>query len=411
MVTANVAAPTTTSVPALRHPLRERNFRLFFTGAILSAFGDKFYFVALPWLVLQQTGSAIAMGTIMMTAAIPRTVLMLMGGAVSDRISPRRIMIRAAWVRASLVAAVGFLVWGHFLQTWELYVLAAMFGTADAFDGPALEAYMPSLVQSEQLVAASSAAEVGSEMNSIFGPTVAGFVVKVAGIASAFFVDAVSFLFMIGALLLLPDPPAAKEEKKPIWQSIVQGLKYVGKDVPLRTLLLLGMGLTFCFSAPVSLGLAYVAKTQFGTASMLGLMLTTLSAGALGGAILAGIWKVRHRGYLILFIALVLGLALGSLGLLTSRWTFCAALLVIGITLGMVNVHIGALIMQRIDPSVRGRVTSVFAFGSYGTLPISLTLAGVLISVSVKFMFLLAGSGLLLVTLIAATQKTFRQIQ
>lgn len=409
MVTANVAAPTST--PALPHPLRQRKFQLLFAGSTISTLGDRFYFVALPWLILQQTGSAIAMGAIMMTAAIPRTVLMLMGGALSDRISARKIMMATGWARAILVTVIGFLVWRHLLQTWELYALAAVFGTADAFDAPAAEAFMPSLVQSEQLVAATSVSQVSSQLTTIVGPSLAGFAVKALGIAFAFFVDAVSFLFMIGALLLLPDPPVAQDGKKPIWRSILQGIQYVGKDAALRTLLLIGMGVNFCFSAPISLGLAYVAKTKFGSPAMLGLMFTCMGAGALGGALVAGIVKVRRRGYIILLVALLLGSALGSLGMLTGRWTFFAVLFLIGIAVGMANVHIGALIMQRIDPSVRGRVSSVFVLGSYGTLPISLAVVGVLLAVSVKLMFLVAGSTLLLVTMVAATQKPFRQIQ
>jgi len=111
MVTATLAAPT--SIPVPQHPLRERNFRLLFMGSTISLLGDQFYFVAMPWLVLQQTGSAIKMGTIMMTGAIPRAVLMLMGGAVSDRSSPRKIMMRTAWARAILVTVLGVLTWLH----------------------------------------------------------------------------------------------------------------------------------------------------------------------------------------------------------------------------------------------------------------------------------------------------------
>src|SRR5262249_9299581 len=174
-VTTDVAEPKVATAPP--HPLRERNFQLFFAGSSISLLGDQFYFVALPWLVLQQTGSAIAMGTVMMAGAIPRTVLMLIGGAVSDRTSPRRIMVVAAWTRAVLVPALGLLVSLHLLHTWQLYALAAMFGTADAFDGPAAQAFIPFLVKSEQLVAAQSASGVSTQLASILGPAPAGFII------------------------------------------------------------------------------------------------------------------------------------------------------------------------------------------------------------------------------------------
>ena len=164
MVTANVAPAA--SIPAPPHPLRERNFRLLFIGSTISLLGDQFYFVAMPWLILQQTGSAVAMGTIMMAGAVPRTVLMLMGGAVSDRTSPRRIMMITAGTRAILVTVLGGLISLHLLHTWQLYAMAALFGTADAFDAPAGQAFIPFLVKPEQLVAAISVSQVRTQLSA-----------------------------------------------------------------------------------------------------------------------------------------------------------------------------------------------------------------------------------------------------
>jgi MFS family permease len=408
MATAEVAAPT--SIPAPAHPLRERNFRLLFVGSGISLLGDQFYFVALPWLVLQQTGSAIAMGTVMTAGAIPRAVLMLMGGAVSDRMSPRRIMMMTAWARAMLVAVIGVLIWLHLLHTWQLYALAAAFGTADAFEGPAGRAFIPFLVQPEQLVAAESVSQVQMMLMTIVGPAPAGFIIGALGLASAFLIDSISFLFIIGALVLLPDPVVAKTEKKTLLHSIWEGIRYVGKDIPLRSLMVVIVGINFSLAGPISLGLAFTAKTKFGSPAMLGVMFSSLAAGALLGSLLAGIWKMRHRGVRILLVALTLSLLLGTLGLLSNRWLIPPVLFMMGISAGITNVQIGAWIMQRIDASVRGRVMSVLTLGSVGLMPISLALAGLLIAVSLKLVFLLAGGLLLLVTMAAATQKTVREI-
>ena len=409
MATANITAPA--SITPLPHPLRERNFRLLFIGSGVSLLGDQFYFVAMPWLVLQQTGSAVAMGTIMMFGAIPRAVLMLMGGAVSDRTSPRIIMMMTAWVRGILVTAIGLLIWLHLLHTWQLYALAAAFGTADAFDGPAGRAFIPFLVQPEQLVAAESVSQVKTMLATIIGPAPAGFIIGALGLASAFFFDATSFLFIIGALLLLPDPSLTQTEKKPLLQSILEGLRYVSNDIALRSLLLVAVGINFCLAGPISLGLAYAAKTKFESAAMLGVMLSSLAAGALGGALLAGVWKIRRRGILILMVSFTLSVLLASLGLLNNRWVIPPVLFLMGTCAGMVNVQIGAWIMQRIDAAVRGRVISVLTLGAVGTMPISLALAGLLIAISLKLVFLLAGLMLLLLTMAAATQKSVREIQ
>jgi MFS family permease len=395
---------------AVEHPLRNPGYRKLLIGGTISLLGDQFYFVALPWLVLQQTGSAIAIGTILMAGAIPRAVLMLMGGALSDRISPRKIMMSTASARAVCVTVIGLLVWFQQLQTWELYALAVAFGIADAFAAPAAQAFLPFLLKREQLMAASSISQSTAQLTTIVGPTPAGFVIKALGLAWAFFIDAISFLFVIGALLQLPDPPCARAAKKAVWHSIVEGIGYVVKDVPLRSLMLLATGMNFCLAGPVTVGLAYVTNTKFGSAAALGIAFTAVAAGSLGGALLAGIWKIRKRGRLILSVSAILAACLGSIGILSELWMVAAVLLVMGAAAGLANVNISAWIMQRIDVTVRGRVSSVLMLASVGLTPVSLAVTGFLIAWNVQSMFLLAAGLMLLVTSIAAVQKSVREI-
>jgi MFS family permease len=413
----NASAPTeansaaTLPVAPVEHPLRNANYRLWLTGGTISLLGDQFYFVALPWLVLQQTGSAVAMGSIMMAGAIPRALLMLMGGAVSDRLSVRKIMISTATARTICVTVIGVLVWLRVLRIWELYVLAVSFGVADAFAAPAQSAYMPSLLKREQLVAASSVSQSTAQMTTMLGPVPAGFVIQALGVAWAFFLDAISFLFIIGALWKLPDPPKSQTARKPMLHSIKEGIIYVGKDVPLRSLMLLVMILNFCVAGPVPIGLAYLTKTKFGSPADYGIVISAIAAGSLLGALLAGVWKIRRRGMMILLVSLALGVCLGSIGLLGKVWSIAGVLLIMGGAAGTVNVHIGAWAMQRIDVAVRGRVASVLMLGSVGITPISLAVAGFLVALSLKLMFLLAGGLMVLTAAGAALQKSVREIE
>ena len=406
------ATLSTANVPisTVEHPLRNPNYRLWLIGGTISLLGDQFYLVALPWLVLQQTGSAVAMGAIMMSGAIPRALLMLMGGAVSDRMSARKIMMATATARTICVTVIGLLVWLRILRTWELYALAFAFGVADAFAVPAQTAYMPSLLKREQLVAASSVSQSTGLLTTILGPVPAGFVIQTLGVAWAFFVDAISFLFIIGALWKLPDPPKSQAPRKAMWHSIAEGIAYVGKDVPLRSLMLLATMLNFCIAGPVSIGLAYLTKTRFGSPAAYGMVISAVAAGSLLGALLAGMCKIRRRGVMILAVSAVLGLCLGSIGLMDRLWSVAGVLLVMGVAAGMVNVHIGAWAMQRIDAAVRGRVASVLMLASFGITPISLAVAGFLVAWSLKLMFLLAGGLMVLAAAGAAFQKPVREI-
>lgn len=410
MATVPASTPTATS-PAIGHPLRNPNYRLWLIGSSISFLGDQFYMVALPWLILQQTGSAVAMGAVMMAGSIPRALLMLMGGAVSDRMSARKIMMSTATARTVCVAIIGILIWFGVLHMWEIYILAVIFGVADAFAVPAATAYLPSLLQPEQLVAASSVSQSTAQLTTIVGPVPAGFVIKTLGVAWAFFVDAISFLFIIGALWKLPDPPQSPAAKKAVLPAIAEGIMYVGRDVPLRSLMLLAMTMNFCFTGPVSIGLTYLTKTRFGSPAILGVLMSAVAAGSLLGALLAGVWKIRRRGIMILLVAAALAPCLGSIGIMDRVWTLAAVLFLIGILAAFMNVHIGAWVMQRIDAAVRGRVASVLMLASFGIMPISFAIAGFMIAWNLKFTFLIAGLALLITAAGASLQKPVREIQ
>lgn len=409
-------ALTSTPTPAasahgVEHPLRNPLYRLWLIGSTISLLGDQFYLVALPWLILQQTGSAVAMGALMMTGSIPRAFLMLMGGVVTDRMSARKIMITTAITRTLCVAVIGLLIWFRVLEMWELYALAVAFGVADAFAAPAQTAYLPSLLQAEQLVAASSIGQTTAQLTTIAGPVPAGFVIKTLGVAWAFFLDAVSFLFIIGTLWKLPDPPKSQAPHKTLLPAIAEGIAYVGRDVPLRSLLLLAIMMNFCFTGPVEIGLTYLAQTRFGSPAILGTFLSAIAAGSVLGALLAGVWKIRRRGLLILAGAAVLSPCLIFIGLIGSVWVLSGVLFAIGVMTALMNVHIGAWVMQRIDASVRGRVSSVLMIATFGIMPISFATAGFLIAWSLKFTFLIAGLAMLITAAGASLQKPVREIQ
>lgn len=408
---ASVPATTpTASTPAIEHPLRNRNYRLWLIGGTISLLGDQFYLVALPWLILQQTGSAVEMGAVLMAGSVPRAVLMLMGGVVSDRISARKVMMTTATVRTICVAAIGILLWYHILQMWEIYALAVIFGIADAFAAPAATAYVPFLVKPEQLVAASSVGQTAAQATSILGPVPAGFVIKAMGVAWAFFIDAVSFLFIIAALWKLPDPPKPAAANKAVLHAIAEGLAYVGRDVPLRSFMLLAMTMNFCFTGPVGIGLTYLTKTRFGSPAILGTLLSAVAVGSLLGALLAGVWKIRRRGLLVLIVAAALSPCLALIGVIDRVWPLAAVLFAIGAMAALMNVHIGAWVMQRIDAAVRGRVASVLMLASFGIMPISFAVAGFLIAWNLKLTFLIAGVAMLITAALASLQKPVREI-
>lgn len=393
------------------HPIKNSRFRRLWIGSAISLVGDQFYLIALPWVVLQITGSAVAMGTILMAASIPRAVLMLMGGAMADRVSPRRILLGTALGRTLVVGAVGALLWFHVLQTWELYVLGLAFGVADAFSLPASSAFMPSIVGREQLVAANSVMQTTAQLTTIAGPAPAGLVITALGAAWAFIIDAISFLFIIAALWTLPDPARAAAQKKPVmWQSVLEGIRYVRQDGPLTSLMLLAAMLNVCISGPMTVGLAYMAKTRLGSPVAFGFAVSSLAAGGLAGALAAGLVKVKRRGVLLLAASATIGVCLAALGFLYDLPAIAALLVVMAASAAVTNIHLVSWVQGRVDLAVRGRVVSVLMLSAVGLQPISLAGAGLLAAWNLTGMFVIAAAALLTVTIAGAMRPSVRAI-
>src|SRR5439155_1228878 len=105
---------------------------------------------------------------------------------------------------------------------------------------------------------------------------------------------------------------------------------------------LLALMLNFCIAGPVSIGLAYLTKTKFGSPAVYGIVISAVAAGSLLGALLAGAWTIRRRGVMILLVSLLLGVCLGSIGLLGKMWSIAGVLLIMGAAAGVVNIHISA---------------------------------------------------------------------
>ena len=381
-------------------------------GRAISNLGDQCYLVALPWLILQLTNSGVALGTVMMTGAIPMVALMLVGGVFSDRFSARRILIGTTSVRAVCVAVIGALVVLHIVALWHIYVLAFIFGVADAFAAPASQTLLPSIVETEQLPAANSVTRGTQQVTTIVGPAPAGLIVKTLGTPWAFFADAVSFLFVIAALWRLPDPPAAAaSSRSSVPHLIAQGLCYMYADGAMRSLLFLAAALNFCVAGPITIGLAWIARQHFGSPLAFSVFVAAVAAGSLVGALLAGVYKPRARGLLMLAVGGSVAFGTALLAVVNQTWSLSAVLFAMGAAAGFLNVHIVAWFQQRVDRQMRGRAMSVIMFAAVGLQPISLALAGIAATWNVAGMFLGASALMLLVIGAAASHKAVREIK
>jgi MFS family permease len=350
----------------------------------------------------------------MMAAAGPRAVLMLMGGAASDRIAPRSVLLTTAGVRTALVAIVAALTGFHVVQLWQLYVVSVLFGTADAFGLPAGQALLPTLVERDQLTTANAMFSGSMQASSLLGPAPAGIVVSAWGVAAAFLVDAVSFIFAIVPLARLPKPearPLHPGGRPGVLRSIAEGLRYVWHDPALRSLVLIVAGLNLWAVGPVMVGMPVLAKFRFGSSAAFGTMMSCFGGGALAGMALAGTLKPRRRrGYLFLGFVCAESLGIAAMPLI---WTFpllAVDMVLIGICGGIANVSIIGWIQGYVDHALMGRVMSVVMFAAFGLMPVSLALAGLVADQHVTGMFIGSGVLMMLTTIAAGLGPATRHI-
>ncbi len=277
-------------------PLTVRNFRLMWIGESVSLLGDQFHYVALSWLTLQLTGSGLALGTVLMVSAIPRLIFMLVGGAVSDRMSPRTLMLVSNALRGVLVGVLAGLVALEQVQLWHLYVLAAIFGLVDAFFYPAINAIVPSLVEPDNLGASNALLHGTTQLTMLIGPAASGYLIAAAGTAIAFALNAVSFVFAAVMLGLIrgfrprfaeakPATPDSTEQNtgkgaRQLLANIVAGMRYAWGDPIIRVMLLVVAAIDFSFIGPFNVGLASLADHRFtGGSQALGIMLSAWGVG------------------------------------------------------------------------------------------------------------------------------------
>jgi predicted MFS family arabinose efflux permease len=388
--------------PPLWAPLRYKDYRLLWSGESVSVLGTQFNLVALPWLVLQMSGSGLTLGAVMMAAAIPRALLMLVGGTISDRVSPRLAMLCSNLARAGIVAGLAILIWSHTVRIELVLLLVFCIGVADAFFYPAYMAMVPRLVEPEYFAPANSLLVTSSQVMVLIGPAVAGTLIATAGLAPAFGIDSASFVVAAAALVWINSqrtPAIAASAARPgILSSTREGVQYAWSDGLIYGIILITAMVNLAFTGPYAVGTALLAAKMFRSATSLGIMLSAGGAGAILGSVAGGLWRPSsRRGMFILTFPFVVGFALIGMAFVGHVVWAAAIQAVIGVMNGFMNVFVTSMLQARVEPSMMGRVMGIITLAMFGLLPFSFLVGGLLSKLGVTVLFLTSG-GLLLVT-------------
>jgi MFS family permease len=303
-------------------------------------------------------------------------VTLLIGGVVSDRFDPRRVMLVSDLVRCAVMATLAVLSISGAVRLWEIMALIAVYGAAAGFFGPAFDALVPQLVTEPDLVAANALDQFIRPVGlQIFGPMLGGVVIGIAGAGWAFAADAATFAVSASCLLAMrrPASPAPADVVVSLWVELREGLSYVRRQVWLWGTFLSATFTYLLFVGPTEVLLPYVVKTELGgSAAALGLVLTSGGLGAIAAAIAVG-WTGIPRPFISFMYGTwaIATLAVAGYGLATATWQLAAACVVVN---GMeaAGTIAWATAKQRLVPGrLLGRVSSVDWFVSTALLPLS----------------------------------------
>jgi MFS family permease len=344
--------------PALQH----RSFRLLWMGQAISVAGSQMQVWALLWHVRLLTDQPIALGGIGLARILPVVVFSLIGGAVADSANRRRVIFVTQSVMSLVALALAWLTFAGQITLGQIYLLTAIQAMALAFDLPARQALVPNLVPAEDLPNAFSMQSIALQVGSIIGPALSGLVIAYWGQYYTYLIDAITFLGVIGALLLIGEVPqktrgSGRMQVK--FDDIVEGLHFIRRQPVILSSMLLDFFATFFSSANTLMpifarDILHVGAIEYGWLS------SAQSIGAMAAAaIISQLKEIRHQGRTLLLSVVAFGFATISFGIARSFVGAMAALVFIGAS-DSVSMIIRNTIRQLQTPDfLRGRMTSI----------------------------------------------------
>lgn len=373
-----------TSLPVSRvrilRPLGIRDFALLWTGMTVSFLGDGLYTVAIAWQVYALSNAPTALAIVGVAWMVPQVLLLLVGGAVSDRFERRLVLMLSDAIRGSAIAAIGVLSVTGTLQLWHMVVLVALYGTGGAVFMPSFTGIVRDVVPRDLLLEANALDQfVRPLCVRLIGPAVGGVLIGVAGAGTAFLADAGSFAFSAAAFLLMhtrsvPD----SDDRRSMRRDIAEGIAYVRSQTWLwATLGTITLSLLF-FLGPVYVLMPYIVKNSLhGGAEGLGLIFAAGGVGAVIASLLRGQLGLPRRPLTLVYLAwAATGFSLVGYALVHEVWQ---AMIVSFFSVGCLTTGgiVWTTVLQRSVPGrMIGRVSSLDWVLSLGLAPLSYALTG-----------------------------------
>lgn len=392
-----------------------RGLRLLVLGQFISAVGDHFYLIAMPWLGLQITGSALVAGSLLAVASLPRSVFMLLGGALSDRYSAKTLLILSNGLQGVLMIVLGSSLIIYSVQLCFVYVLVFLTGFIDAFGLPAFNALLPRIVEAEELESGNIYLQGANIASGVIGPVLAGLLISLVssevasqpnlnGLGIVFLINAATFFAGISffwGIRTRDKPDSKKDSSESLITSLGHVLKYVQTDPQLRIILGLLMFLGLFLAGTIRVGFALMADTHFSGAQDFGTMTSAFGAGMLAGMIGVKLLpkpSPRFSGIIVLALFACVPAGIISLGFAPPLAASLVIIFIMGTAFGYVNIYLLSWLQRRTPRHLLGRVLAVVLFSTIGLSPLSQILMGYLLDLNLQATMIGVG-GLVLILL------------
>jgi MFS family permease len=382
--------------PSLLRALRHRNYRLFFAGQGLSLVGTWITRIATGWLVYRLTGSSLLLGVVAFCGQIPTLFLAPVAGVFVDRWNRHRVLVVTQVLSMVQSLALAVLALAGIITVAEVLVLQVFQGVINAFDTPARQAFVVTMI--EDRADLSNAIALNSSMvnaSRIIGPSIGGVLIAAVGEGWCFLLDAVSYLAVIASLRAMRVvTTAGGRPQTRVWEELRTGFRYVAGFAPIRTVLLL-LALVSMMGMPYTVLMPAVAvKLLHGDSHTLGWLMTASGLGALGGAVyLASRASVVGLGRAIAVATTVFGAGLVAFGLSRALWLSLLILPMIGAGFMVALAATNTIVQTITEEHLRGRVMAFYAMAFLGTAPLGSLLAGVLADRLGEPMTIMLGGG------------------
>lgn len=387
--------------------LRYYNYRLFWTGQLVSVTGTFMQSTAQQWLVLTLTSNPVALGIVGALQFGP--MLIPLGGAVADRF-PRRNVLAVTQAVSGVLALILFLLTiTHMVQIWHVYLMAALLGIVNAVDMPTRQAFISEMVPRESLLNAVSLNSAQFNASRIVGPGIAGALIYLFGVPPLFLLNALSFIAVIVGLLfmrtseLIPVPRTAGDAGGHL-RALGTGMRFVWTNPTIRvTFLMVGVIGTFGFNFNVLVPLEARQTLHAGPAAF-GLLSSALGVGALAGALLLARRGGQPTNKWLAIMGATFGALEGSMLLAHTVEQAMLGMALIGFAMTSFAASANTRVQLASPPEIRGRVMSVYSMVFVGTTPIgNLVVSEIASSThSVPLSFALSGLPCILIAIVAA---------